>query len=116
MQFRLDKLLSEINLDRLPRHVSGRDIIIYEHLRLEPNEPALDWYVASYNEHRNELFVFSIVGNALSSAEWEYVSFDSLLDAANRPGRELVRDADWEPRRAYDVGPIRDAHDQYGNW
>jgi hypothetical protein len=82
------------------------DRVIYIHLFLDGHS----WYVSEYDPKRRRFFGYMIPKNDYLNARWDYFCYDELCRMQGEIHDEVVRNIDWEPKRAIKVDSIRDSY------
>lgn len=100
-----DKDLNSIPPLYTAEEVLGKEKIIYMHFFIG----GCDWYGAEFSPEEGTFFGFVILNNDFEMAEWGYFSL-SELEEINVRGIEIDRDISWTPRKAADVGRIKEAN------
>lgn len=82
------------------------DRVIYMHFFMD----GCSWYMAEYDPESRRFFGYMIPGNKYHKARWDYFGFAKLCRMRGKIHCRVIRNTDWVPRRAIQVGNIRDAY------
>lgn len=99
------ELLKLANIE-IDKNTPPEDRVIYLHFFLD----GCHWYMAKYDPETRLFFGYIVPHSDYRNARWDYFSFDKLCRMKGKIHSRVVRNIDWKPIRAIEVGNIRDAY------